>query len=167
MERMQKTAPCVVLREDVRKMTITLFTMDETEGKDPHAIPEQRLFEEIINKAVSDARSVPIELVESNQRALNKTQGAPSESKSKTRQRKVYSHGRTEETVLARDAIEFLMRPDRSDIYLGLINVDPELFRTALIKINREEAATEAERKARRIFRANLAFYEKRKAYEW
>jgi len=151
--------------------------MDEMEVYPTGQLPEQRLFEEIINKAVIDARSVPIEVTErklktahekirAEQKQVDEQQkkaGTFKERKNRKGSPRVY--GKSEETILARDAIDFLMNPERSDVYLGLLDVDPENFRRNLEQVNAGEALTESERKARRIFRANLDLY--RKEYKW
>lgn len=161
-------------------MSKTLY-IEEEERSQAGAPVELKLFEEIISRAVLDARAVPIELTErkEQEKLLNKlgkdkfdealaradkVAADKYSSRHKKSKKLVTSVGRTEETIAARDAIDFLMTPERSDVFLHIVEVDPEMFRENMFNINKLEAASENERKARRIFRANVEFYKREKA---
>lgn len=140
----------------MRKKTIL---MDQDELKEPEKYPERRLFVEIVNRALEDARGA-------NAYGI----------KSKTK------HGEeatlAETVLIARDAMEFLLT-DRCDPYLHLLDLDPTVFRESLVRTQHQEcvlppadyadvdetvetprsARLASENKKRRLFRINYQYF--------
>jgi len=135
-----------------------VFVLDQDEIKEPEKHPERRLFVEIVNRALEDARGANAYGIKSKFKRSEEVTLA-------------------ETVLIARDAMEFLLT-DRCDPYLHLLDLDPEIFRESLIRTQHQEcvmppapedesdpvedrrsARLASENKKRRLFRINYQYF--------